>query len=249
MLGLLWLILNPEAFAEAPRWVTKSPAEDGVYKYYVGRGTGISEAEAISLAVEDAKTQAIRDNFGITTRVQSQTYEALDDASAVKRVDEASFTVLIKGFQQMDLFQSDRQYWVLYGYSKREIKDEKKRIASLPKEKLPEYTVFKGKKHKGGVEIIVEPEDTAVFLDGVQYGNGSVKIVNRLAVGSHSLKLSAPGYKDIEEELIIAPETTIKLKKTLMVEAIDDTEEPVQEERKLPTIQYFWNTENHPDLS
>lgn len=255
---ILFLVLSLTARAEvAPKWVTKPPADDSNYKYYVGRATGISEAEAVSLAVEDAKTQAIRDNFGITTKVQYQAYEAMEYQSLTKRVDEASFTVLIKSFQQVELYQKDREYWVLYRYSKKAIEDESKRLANVPQEKVPQYSVVEGKKQKGGVEIATEPSDVAVFIDGVQYGYSPTKIASRLEVGTHSIRYELPGYKTVEEDLIIGPGIIVKINKILTPEqnTVETNDEPVEplnyrEKQEQRIQEQFYSTENpRPDLS
>lgn len=241
-----------------PNWVTKPPAEDAENRYYVGRGAGISEAEAVSLCIEDARTQAVRDNFGISTKFQAQSYETLESKSLVSRTDEASFAVLIKGFKQVDLYQSNREYWALFSYSKSAIAEERKRLAALPKEAAPKVTVVEGKKHKGGVEVITDPENAAVSIDGVSFATTPVKIVGRLEAGEHTIRIELPGYKVIEEQLIVAPGVTAKFRKFLVREpdSAEQIEKPQPEQRNRREEmeekykEQFYNTENpRPDLS
>lgn len=250
------LSLSAEA-AQAPGWTARPPAEDASYKYYVGRGTGISEAEAVSLAIEDAKTQAIRDNFGMATRVHAQSYEELANLSMTKRMDEASFSVIIRDFLQIDLYQQGREYWVLYRYGKNAIYDERKRLASLEKDKLPQFSVVEGKKQKGGVEITTEPQDVAVFIDGIQYGYSPTKIAKRLEAGVHTIRLELDNYKTVEEELIIAPDTMVQVNKILVPDRnmIPEDENPKpkrtdRDEMEEKIKERFYSTENpRQDLS
>lgn len=240
-----------------PSWVTKSPAEDIAYKYYVGRGSGISEAEGVSSALENARAEAVRDNFGVVIKVQAQAFESLDSKSFTNRMDEASFSVLIKNFQQVEIFNKDGQYWVLYKYGKEAINAEHKRLASLPKEAAPKFTVVNGKKEKGGVEVVTEPGNAAVNIDGISFATSPVKIVGRLEAGEHTIRLELQGYKTIEEQLIVAPGVTVKIRKIFIPdpEAVEEIEKPPPEQNERDKLeeelkQRFYNTQNpRPDLS
>jgi hypothetical protein len=60
-----------------PDWVNTPHKEDAHYKYYVGRSSEAhNEAVGFQEATQDGYEQAIRENYGVTTRVNAETYES-----------------------------------------------------------------------------------------------------------------------------------------------------------------------------
>src|SRR5450759_3785528 len=76
---------------DLPDWVKKKPASTIEFKYYVGRSPpSVNDNEAFKIASGDAYSQAIKENFGVTTAIESESSESLSDSSFVKRTSERS---------------------------------------------------------------------------------------------------------------------------------------------------------------
>jgi len=198
---------------EPPAWITNTPDDDTNYRYYVGRANGTNESELVEVAFDDAKTQAIRDNFGVATSVQSKSHEEVDYLSVTTKTDEISSNILLKGFKQRSLFRSGKDFWVLYSYSKAAIEEEKKRQASPAKDNGALNSISTNK--SGDVIIITEPSSVAVFVDDAHFGFTPMRIYKRLSPGHHIIRLERRNFKPVEEPISITPNAVIKIKKEL----------------------------------
>ena len=117
-----------------PPWIKKIPQEKR-YKFYVGYGTGKNEEVAIGKAIQDAYNQAIRQNFGVETKIDIQSKETMIDTIYTKSFKENSENVKFIGFdrRKIHIENKDNSFsvWILFRYSLKEINKERKRIDSI----------------------------------------------------------------------------------------------------------------------
>lgn len=214
------------AFSDSrPEWTQRAPKHDSQYKFYVGRSSNsATESSAYAEAYSDAVLQAIRDNFGFSASVESQTYEAADKATLVQRVQEASKNIQFKGFEQVEAFLATTDgkrfnVWILYRYSKKDIAREKRRLESIkdnPKEIIFSEQGHAGDASKGIIEISTEPTDVEITIDGRRWGMTPLRILGRLGFGEHRIVLEHDDYDPVEETFIVGPNSKTKIHKVLV---------------------------------
>ena len=203
-----------------PNWVEQPPHEDSKYKYYVGRSAEApNEQSGVSQAINDASDGAIKENFGVTMMVTSETVETLVGVSAHRRLNESSRRVQLHDFEQMDLYREASpdgriSAWVLFRYDRSAINREKLRLAT--QKDAPETTesvaeVGNGVKTLGSLEVITEPAGASLFVDGERWGVSPLRINGRLTVGEHSIVIDHEQYQTIEETFIAVPGRMLKI--------------------------------------
>src|SRR5690606_5934964 len=84
------------AFGAPPEWVARGKAGDATYKYYVGRSSqAANEQQGFNEATREAYEQAIRENFGFQTRIESDAYESSKKSLTTKRIQLLSQDVRV----------------------------------------------------------------------------------------------------------------------------------------------------------
>lgn len=224
IVGALFCLVAPVRGAtEAPEWTQRGRPSDATYKYYVGRSSGSeSEQTGFNEATREAYEQAIRENFGFQTRIQSDAYESSTSVLSTKRVQVLSQDIRVFGFEQVDFFLrkagSAFDVWILYRYPIVEIAREKSRLLGA-KEKTTEFSeqgsLGAGKK-SGILEVKTNPPGAALFVDGESYGVTPMRLLGVLSPGKHTLRIDHPTHSAAEEALIITPGQTTKIDKTLV---------------------------------
>ncbi len=224
--ALLVLLISIAGAAanDTPDWVKRGKPADKTYKYYVGRSSGSgSEQSGIAEATREAYEQAIRENFGFQTRIQSDAYESSKKVVSTKRVQVVSQDIRVYGFEQIEFHSvpsgSKFDVWVLYRYPLAEIAREKSRVLSLREMASPEFSEqgsdSAGQK-SGTLEIMTTPAGASVFVDGEAYGVTPMRLRGVVEVGRHQLRLDHPSFETVNETFVAVPGKTAKVEKTLV---------------------------------
>ncbi len=222
---LVFLVSAGSLFAsEVPDWVKRGKAGDKTYKYYVGRSSGSgSEQAGIGEATREAYEQAIRENFGFQTRIQTDAYESTKKVVSTKRVQVLSQDIRVYGFEQIDFYSVPNgtkfDVWVLYRYPLAEISREKSRVASARETAAPEFseqgTDSAGQK-SGTLEISTTPAGASIYIDGNAYGVAPMRLRGVVEAGSHQLRLDHPSFETVNEVFVLVPGKTVRVEKTLV---------------------------------
>ncbi len=213
--------------SENPDWVKALPKADSTHKYYIGRSSfAASEAIGISQATKDAYEQAHRENFGSTVKINSETYESTSTVSSITRVSEKSRAARFEDFEQQDVFiesvDNNRfNVWVLYRFSIAAIKNEQFRLKNIKPDK-DDVVLFSTQGgatdlSKGTLELVTHPSGAVVYIDGERFGKTPLKLVGQLDTGEHQIRFDHPRHELIEEKLIVIPNKTLRVEKTLVV--------------------------------
>lgn len=217
MKGLLFLILGAtittNAIAGGCDWATETPADDGKYKYFVGRGYSEKSLEkAAKQAEQDIDAQLGR-VFGTVLDVRSDFYsDETGNTSTTRSYERVIGTITLKGLERQ---KSDRQkksgVWescVLYRYSIKEFESEKKRLNSMSPAELKKSLVFNEAagdiECRGApVEITTVPSGAYVTIDNGKYqGTSPIKFGN-VCNGKHTLEITHENYEFLSEKLIV----------------------------------------------
>ncbi len=215
----------PYALGERPKWIEKTPRAPQ-HVYYVGRAVDAkTEKLGIELATQDAYQQAIRENFGILTRISRQSTETLKSTEYSKTFQELSKDVRIIRFTQEEKYLEKTRnnralnVWVLFKYPREEIARERQRLHKINFEKKGTIFSVQGSpkdKLKGALEIVTEPEDATVSIDGESWGRTPLRIVGKLASGKHVLELVKTNYKRMKRDIIIIPGKVERIEEKLV---------------------------------
>ena len=227
MKGLLFLILGAtittNAVAGGCDWATETPADDGKYKYFVGRGYSEKSLEkAAKQAEQDIDAQLGR-VFGSILDVRSDFYsDETGNTSTTRSYERVIGTITLKGLERQ---KSDKQkksgVWescVLYRYSIKEFETEKKRLKSMSAAELKKSFVFNevtGDIECRGapVEIVTMPSGAYVTIDNGKYqGTSPIKFGN-VCNGKHTLEITHDNYEFLSEKLIVP--SSGRIEKTL----------------------------------
>lgn len=217
MKGLLFLILGAtittNAVAGGCDWATETPADDGKYKYFVGRGYSEKSLEkAAKQAEQDIDAQLGR-VFGTILDVRSDFYsDETGNTSTTRSYERVIGTITLKGLERQ---KSDKQkksgVWescVLYRYSINEFETEKKRLNSMSAAELKKSLTFNeaaGDIECRGtpVEIVTVPSGAFVTIDNGKYqGTSPIKFGN-VCNGKHTLEITHDNYDFLSEKLIV----------------------------------------------
>ena len=227
MKGLLFLILGAtittNAVAGGCDWATETPADDGKYKYFVGRGYSEKSLEkAAKQAEQDIDAQLGR-VFGSILDVRSDFYsDETGNTATTRSYERVIGTITLKGLERQ---KSDKQkksgVWescVLYRYSIKEFETEKKRLKSMSAAELKKSLVFNevtGDIECRGapVEIVTMPSGAYVTIDNGKYqGTSPIKFGN-VCNGKHTLEITHDNYEFLSEKLIVP--SSGRIEKTL----------------------------------
>lgn len=215
------------AFAlEKPEWVSRKPADDAGYKYYVGRSSqSASESASFTEANLDAIYQAIRDNFGFVSQVSVESYETEDRSALFEKVKELSKRIKFLGFEQVDSVtettaSNRHNTWIMFRYKKSEIERERARLTNAKgiSTVKPEYSTVGdlSDAEKGVLEVNSEPPGAAVYVDGNRWGETPLRILGKLIPGKHSVRLEHKDYEIVEEAIVYRPNVLNTLNRTLL---------------------------------
>jgi hypothetical protein len=216
--------LGTSLFGEVPEWARKGKPTDSTYKYYVGRSSGAANEQAgFSEATREAYEQAIRENFGFRTRIQSDAYESSTEVVSTKRVQVLSQDIRVFGFEQVDFYQQIRKdkvdVWVLYRYPLAEISRERSRLAAAREEVAPDFSESGSAaagQRSGVLEVQTKPAGASVFVDGQSYGVTPLRLRGVLEPGPHTLRVDHPNYMTVDERIVLVPGQVSKVDKTLV---------------------------------
>jgi hypothetical protein len=197
-------------FSKAPLWVFNRPSNNVNFKYYIGRSSGAeNESAGFSIAYKNAIQQAVRENYGVKTKLDSQSYATLSKTTFTERIAEVSKNVEIKGFELSDYYieklkKGRINIWTLYKYPVSEIQKEKKRLSKLSFYKKNINFSDAGtmsKKAKQTLKITSKPSGAEVYIDGkLLLAETPLKV--RLSSGIHSLQIDHKNYKTISEKFV-----------------------------------------------
>ncbi len=225
-LKLVLLLFSFVSFSyEKPDWTIKIPSEDINYKYYVGRSMNLEdEAQAFNEATQDAYSQAIQENFGVITSIESAAYQAEKDFTVTKRIRDKSDEVNIEGFEKINSYieklnDNKIKVFLLFKYSKAAIKKEKLRLSKIGRKKTNvTFSEAGNKNSKNGIlEVITNPPGANISIDDnpTSFLSTPLRLYGKISVGKHTITIDHPQYETIEEEFIMVPGSTIKIDKVL----------------------------------
>lgn len=224
-LSVLFLAAASFAAADAaPEWIRRGRAADSTYKYYVGRSSqAASEQLGFNEATREAYEQAIRENFGFQTRIQSDAYESSKEVISTKRVQVLSQDIRVHGFEQVDAHVTSKSgkydVWLLYRYPLAEISAEKSRLAtsrSAPEQEFSEQGSAAAARKNGILEVRTQPEGASIFVDGESYGITPMRLNGVIASGRHRIRIDHPGYQTVEEDAVLVPGKKLTVEKQLV---------------------------------
>ena len=121
------------------QWIKRGSYSDLKFAYYVGMGEGRSFRVAQETATLAAQETAIRENYGTYASISINSRMGLNSHSLYKAADDKSDIVRFVDFRRVKLCSEpsarvEAKVWALYKYPKDEIKQEKIRIAKLPRD-------------------------------------------------------------------------------------------------------------------
>ncbi len=221
---LIFVILFPNLCYAKPNWVSAPPPSDSVYKFYVGRSSEAPTEEiAYKEATQDAYDQAIRENFGVSTRIDTETFESGKELTWTKRMQGHSNIVQIKRFEKTEEYKEEAEgkhfLWVLFRYPKSEIDVEQHRLDSQATQKEVVFSELGSPDdiERGTLEVITDPLGASVIIDGeqVSFADTPLRLFGKLSSGKHIVRLSHPLYEDVEEDAVIVPNKITRLTKIL----------------------------------
>lgn len=224
---LAWILaLVPAVSSARPAWVDSPPQGDARYKYYVGRSSNSpNESVGFTEATREAYEQAIRENFGFRTRIDSQSYSTTQDSQATKRVRELSQSVEIHDFEQSNSYiektSADRiNVWLLFRYSRAAIDKEKVRLSKLKESPEPEDFSDVGTASASAtrIEITSDPPGASVTIDGTPAGllRTPVRLTGTVEPGRHRIQIDHPQYQSVDEDFLALPGNTVRIHRTLV---------------------------------
>ncbi len=196
------------------------------YKYYTGRGSSSkSSAEAAKVAEEDARSKAVKDNYGSSFRVQQSNFIDLQQSISETRTEEFSQSTYLKGFERIkEKVEKNSlglyEVQIDFRYSRIEIENEKKRLRNTNTE-----TVF----NESGASGCPPERDTTLVLttnklgavvtleEGEVLGKTPLKIICQLPAGEPlKVTLDHPNFEIKTENLVINTGQTLDLKVNLV---------------------------------
>jgi hypothetical protein len=210
--------------ADRPEWVDRGgKAEDGVYRYYVGRSVSPTESESISDARSDAQAQIVRENFGSETQIELRSLENSRTSSTTKSTDETFPKVRFDGFEQQETFfeRSARgvEAWVLFRFPKTTIAREKLRLAKLqplaPEADWSSQGDAFQARTRGAIEVSSEPPGADVYIDDKRFGQTPIKLMGVLDPGAHEVRIEHPERSDYSEKVQVEAGQTARVHKKL----------------------------------
>lgn len=215
MITILIQTISIRAVAgDIPEWVTNVLAEDDTYKYYVGIADNQTDlAEAFDEARFNAIQDAIRDNFGYETEINSDVYQTTQNLSAIHRIKQISKRIHLAGFELRGKYFANSNgnkkiVYALYGYRKSNIQAElqKQKSPTAAKPKL-DYSIIgeSSDSLKGSVEITSSPSRATVYIDGEPYPKTPLKLFGEISEGKHELRIDHPDFETIITEIIVNP--------------------------------------------
>lgn len=210
MLFLMLLLAEVAWCAETPQWVSRPPAPDGVYHYYVGRAMEEKNlSTAWRAATQDAYETAIKENFGVATSIQATDYQSLERSQLEKRVDEKSQRVRLEKFEQKDNFvqkNGDKvDLYLLFRYPDTEIAKERERLATAVELPSSELTEVGSNQSSSATRVRIEsePPGADVYIDDNRWGVTPLVIKGVMPVGVYEVALRHPRYQDTSEKMIL----------------------------------------------
>jgi hypothetical protein len=198
------------------------PKEDNKYKYYLGIAENmVTYKEAVNQAFEQAVSDAIRENFGFSTSITSDTYSTESDSQILKRFRQNSQNIELKGFERIDMrVENDSNKYkiqMLYRYDKTAIQQELQRIKSdVPNLNSMAFEAGGATKNNlGGLQVITDPPNASIYLNDERFLKSPLMVKNQIAPNKYTLVLDHPAYETITEEIIILPNEVAEIEKTL----------------------------------
>lgn len=198
------------------------PREDAQYKYYLGASrAATSLKDGIDEAFEHAVSQAITENFGVTTQIDTDAYTTASSEDVLKRFRLQSGRISLKGFERVDMkheYNSKEgrfRVMALYRYSKKEIERELLRDRSIPA--LPNISSAGSGLDAtlGGISVKTHPPFADVYLDESHLLKTPLQVLNQLEPGEYTLRIDHPEFETIEEKVNIRANEIVRIEKTL----------------------------------
>lgn len=224
VIALAVLMLAGTANADdQPGWMTKPPKDD-TYLYYIGRAANEpDEATAFRDGTNDAIAQAIRENFGMSAQVGTESYEDTNKSMVTTRFNELSQRAHLERFEQQDFYRelTDDNHvnlWILYRYSKTAMLMERKRLAQQKDdEDRVEFSIVgpSAATTNGVVEVITKPAGATVYIDHESFGRTPLRLIGQIAPGEHLLRLDLPNFESVEQQVIVPTGKTVRVSKNL----------------------------------
>ncbi|MBK7962445.1 MAG: PEGA domain-containing protein [Bdellovibrionales bacterium] len=226
------LLFFAQALGATPKLPTSDtsyeiPSEDESYKYYLGVSDGTETVkDGMTEAFDQAAQEAIRENFGVFTQIDTDSYATEKESQVLRRFKQQSGEIALKGFEKIDskviknTTTNKYQVQALYRYNKIAIKQELARLESkedLPPEADPGISVIGSLDNEdlGGLRVSTKPPAASIFLNDEPYLKSPIDIVNQIPPGKYTLKIDHPHFDTVTEEILILANRTTKITKVL----------------------------------
>jgi hypothetical protein len=201
------------------------PSEDEIYKYYLGLSDDTETIkDGLSEAFAQAVQEAIRENYGFVTQINSDSYVTDRENQILKNLKQQSGEISLNGFEKIDskaslnAKTSRYQVRVLYRYNKTAINAELARIKSgshTPGPAVSKVGLIDNQ-DLGGIQVNTEPPQASLYLNDEPYLRSPIEIINQIQPGKYRLKIDHPYYETIEQDVFIRANEVTKISKTLV---------------------------------
>ncbi len=226
------LLLFAQPLCATPKLPTSDtsyeiPSEDESYKYYLGVSDGTETVkDGMTEAFDQAAQEAIRENFGVFTQIDTDSYATEKENQILRRFKQQSGEIALRGFEKIDSkviknsATNKYQVQALYRYNKIAIKQELARLEAKDGSSLdaiPEITVIGSLDNEalGGLRVSTNPPAASIFLNDEPYLKSPIDIVNQIPPGKYTLKIDHPHFDTVTEEILIQANKTTKISKVL----------------------------------
>ena len=183
---LLGLLYSLTCYADEPTWVRSYPKEDAASYYFIGRSEPQdSESKAYESARNAAINYAIRELFGVKTKLELRAIETVDDSKVYNRSTEVSQEISFKNFKELKSHvrqeQSKTIAYVLYSYDKSEFKKEERRLEAAPDKNAPVTLIsideFESSNARQAFKVDTEDNDALLLREFKQFKSKSIGLM------------------------------------------------------------------------
>jgi len=202
-----------------PVWVTRKPRDTAKCYYFVSSAVYNPNKQydyerAFKKVKQNVYNDVISRMFGVSVKSSFVEHQTESEDYTDKKIEIVTDAVRITRLNEIEnydevLSQSKHRYHRLFCYPHKEYSSEKKRLASVNKNKVSSYNVSLttiGDKSKpvGRLKITTTPPDAEIFLNGQKVGNSNYK-AEKVGEGKYDLMVLLTGYKTERRKILISP--------------------------------------------
>ncbi|MBN8542370.1 MAG: PEGA domain-containing protein [Deltaproteobacteria bacterium] len=197
---------------DLPDWLSKPPPPDGIFLYFTGSSDDCRTLEdARESAYQAAVADAVRDQFGIVTQIESDHYATDTRSQAIKRLRESSDKINIRGFERVDTYVEKGEFGfrvsALYRYPKTEMNREKARLQTAAPTNTAVANKIEGAAFQTQLNLSSEPSGATVWINDLPLGQTPLEIKGLLRPGPIKIRFDQPQFEvETREAIIVSAE-------------------------------------------